>query len=79
MGLDFNVNEAIDRALKWWRRKRHKKVLWERFLARIVKDYRFQNGLDEDTKDDIFQQLDDQRRIIRDGKGHYWVVATAVV
>jgi hypothetical protein len=78
LGGDFNIIEAIDRTLKWFRRKRARKVPCQRFLNKIARDYGM-HGLAPETRERILGELDYQGRILKDDKGHCYVISAKAV
>ena len=78
MGADFDIIEGIDRGVRWFRRKRAKKVPCQRFLNKIASEYHL-HGLGFESKDRILRELDRRGRILYDDKGHCYVITTAAV
>ena len=78
IGVDVDANDAVDRLLKWYRRKRKQRVPAERFFARLAREWEVP-PLSKEQKEHLMEYLDDQRRILRTTAGKIYVTTTAVV
>ena len=79
MGIGANVdaNDAVDRIVRWYRRKRRQRVPLEQFFARITREWKVP-PLSNEQKEHLIEYLDDQRRILRTTAGKVYVTTTAV-
>lgn len=78
LAAGIDINDGIDRALRWFRRKRAQKVPCKRYLAHVASDYRM-HGLARQSEQEILERLRAQGRILKDDKGHCYVITTAAV
>ena len=79
MGIGANVdaNDAVDRIVRWYRRKRRQRVPLERFFVRIAREWKVP-PLSNEQKERLVEYLDGQRRILRTTAGKIYVTTTAV-
>lgn len=78
VGASVDVNDAVDRLIRWYRRKRKQRVPIEQFFARIAREWRVP-PLSKEEKERLTEYLQDQRRILRTTAGKTYVTTAAVV
>jgi hypothetical protein len=78
IGVNVDANDAIDRLLKWYRRKRRQRVPIEQFFARIARDWKVP-PLSIEQKEELVEYLSGQRRILKTTAGKTYVTTAAVV
>lgn len=70
--LSVDAGGVVDRVLRWYRRKRAKRVPCGKFIRRIELDYG--DRLSAEAKEDLLARLDERGLIFRSDSGHCYVL-----
>jgi hypothetical protein len=72
VSLSVDAGGVIDRALRWYRRRRAKRVPCGKFVKKIERDYG--DRLSNAAREELLARLDDRGLIFRSRSGHCYVL-----